>query len=239
MYSCMRLCILVFVALINCVAGKAQVKTTTQKNTDPPAIPKPTNYKVLDEHKDRDGNVVRTIQYDQGNKHIREVQIVKNILNLHVPINADTMNKDSVLIVVNKSNYVVEVYYRRKMIRAYKAVFGPRPQENKMMSGDRCTPEGWFTIQNKNPNSKYDKFMQLNYPNDTSIARFNKLKENGIIPNSARIGGDVGIHGIWKGGDDMIEKGVCWTDGCVAIKNKDIEELYTFTGIGTRVYIKK
>lgn len=210
-----------------------------QGRPEPPSVPKPTNYKVIEERKDKDGNTIRTIQYDQGNKRIREVQIIKNILNIRVPISPDTMNKDSVLVVVNKSDHVAEVYYRRRMIRAYKAVFGPRPQENKMMAGDRATPEGWFIIKNKNPNSKYDKFMLLNYPNDTTLARFNKMKESGYIPRNAQPGGDVGIHGIWKGGDDMIEKGIGWTDGCIALKNKDVDELYAFVGVGTKVFIKK
>ena len=67
------------------------------------------------------------------------------------------------------------------------------------MEGDRCTPEGTFRISSKNGASKYDKFMGLNYPNDSSIARFNRLKASGQLPASARIGGDVGIHGIWPG----------------------------------------
>lgn len=210
-----------------------------QAKPEPPSEPKPTNYKLVDEHIDKDGNTIRTIQYDQGNKHIRETQIIKNILNVHVPISPDTMDKDSVLILIDKSDHTAEVYYRHKMIRAYKAVFGPRPLDDKKMAGDRCTPEGWFTIKSKNPNSKYDKFMLLNYPNDSSFARFFRLKELGVIPGNAQIGGDVGIHGIWKGGDDMIEKGVGWTDGCIALKNKDIDDLYPFVGVGTRVYIRK
>jgi len=215
--------------------GRAQVNP----RPEPGDIPRPCNIKILEEHKDNKGNIIRTIQYDQGNRRVKETLIIKNNVNLHVPINPDTMNKELVSIIVSKSRYVVEVFYRNKMIRSYKAVFGPKPMEDKCMQGDRCTPEGWFTIRNKNPNSKYDKFMLLNYPNDTSYARFNKLKEEGRIPRDAKIGGDVGIHGIWKGGDDMIETGVCWTDGCVAIKNKDIEELFTFVSVGTRVFIKK
>ncbi len=215
--------------------GRAQVNL----RPEPGDIPRPCNIKILEEHKDNKGNIIRTIQYDQGNRRIQETLIIKNNVNLHVPINPDTMNKELVSIVVSKSRYVVEVFYRNKMIRSYKAVFGPKPMEDKCMQGDRCTPEGWFTIRSKNPNSKYDKFMLLSYPNDTSMAHFNKLKQEGRIPQSAKIGGDVGIHGVWKGGDDMIETGVNWTDGCVAIKNKDIEELYTFVSVGTRVFIKK
>jgi murein L,D-transpeptidase YafK len=195
------------------------------------------NYKVLEEHKDKEDNTVRTIQYYQGQSRIVETQTIRS--SLREPIDPDTLNKDSVIIVVFKSRFVLEVFYRRRMIRAYKAVFGPKPQENKKMEGDRCTPEGSFTIQSKNPKSKYNKFMLLNYPNDSCIAVFNRLKDNGLVPRAARIGGDIGIHGIWKGGDDMIDKKHCWTDGCVAIKNKDVDELYNFVGVGTRVIIRK
>jgi len=211
------------------------------KPTTPDAIPEPRNIKVLDEHKDAKGNTVRIIQYYQGHERITETVIIPlmPVTNVRVPINPDTLNKDSVLLVVNKGSYNLEVYYRRRLIRSYKAVFGPKPLQNKVMEGDRCTPEGWYKIINKNPNSRYDRFMQLNYPSDTAIARFNDLKAKGKVPPTARIGGDIGIHGIWRNGDDMIEKSVGWTDGCIALKNKDIEELYTFTGVGTRVFIRR
>jgi lipoprotein-anchoring transpeptidase ErfK/SrfK len=79
----------------------------------------------------------------------------------------------------------------------------------------------------------------LNYPNDSSYARFNRLKAAGQLPASARIGGDVGIHGIWPGGDDMIQLGIGWTDGCIALKNKDVEELFSMVPVGTKVVIRK
>ena len=202
---------------------------------------KPTNIKVMDEYKDGKGNTVRVIQYDQNHMRITET-IIKPIVpvyNIKKPINADTLNKDSVLVIVTKSKYKVDVFYRGRIIRSYMAVFGPRPMENKCMEGDRCTPEGMFTIQNKNPASQYDKFLKLSYPNDSSVARFNALKEKGAVPKKSTIGGNVGIHGVWKGGDDMIETGVGWTDGCVALRNKDIEELYSFVGVGTKVLIRR
>ncbi len=199
----------------------------------------PRDIRIIEEHKDKNGNMVRTIQYYLGASRFTETQTILPPNNLHAPINPDTLNKDSVLLVVNKTKFVLYVMYKRRMIRSYKAVFGPKPQDNKKMAGDRATPEGWFKIQNKNPNSKYDRFMLIDYPNDSAKARFAALKAKGAIPPTATIGSDVGIHGIWKGGDDMIEMGVCWTDGCVALKNKDIEELYTLVGVGTRVLIRK
>ncbi|XZF13170.1 L,D-transpeptidase family protein [Chitinophagaceae bacterium MMS25-I14] len=205
------------------------------------AIAPPRDLKVLEETTDNKGNIVRVIQYRQGMMKVTQTIIMPKEVRVgfKAPINPDTLNKEEVTVTVNKSRYCLEVFYKKKIIRSYKAVFGPKPLENKCMEGDRCTPEGWFKITNKNPNSRYNKFMALSYPNDSALVRFNKLKASGIIPQSAKIGGSVGIHGIWPGGDNMIDLGVGWTDGCVALKNTDIEELYSFVGVGTKVLIRK
>jgi hypothetical protein len=87
--------------------------------------------------------------------------------------------------------------------------------------------------------ARYNKFLKLDYPNDSSWAKFATLKAKGQIPQTAEIGGDVGIHGVWKGGDDMIEMGVGWTDGCIAVKNKDVDELYRLLEPGVRVLVRK
>jgi len=238
MYRTLYFTTILFLATACWHPGFAQQK---QAPPEPPAEDKPTNVKVIEEYKDGKGNAVRVIQYDQHHMRITETVIVPIVpkVVLNRPINPDTVNKDSVWVMVEKSKYIVDLYYGHRKIRAYKAVFGPRPMENKCVEGDRCTPEGWFHIKAKNPASKYDKFMLLDYPNDSAIARFNDLKQKGSVPKNARMGGDVGIHGIWPGGDDMIELGVGWTDGCVALRNKDIEELYKFIKVGTKVCIKR
>ena len=202
---------------------------------------RPTNIKVLDEYSDGKGNTVRVIQYSEGLMRVTQtiIEPKKVAIGIRVPIRPDTIKKDSIVLLIEKSKYMLQVFYRRRVIRSYKAVFGPNPLMNKCMEGDRCTPEGIFKIASKNAASKYDKFMGLNYPNDSSYARFNKLKAAGQLPASARIGGDVGIHGIWPGGDDMIQLGIGWTDGCIALQNKDIEELFSLVGVGTKVVIRK
>jgi len=200
----------------------------------------PTDINVIEEYNDGKGYFVRTIEYHQGGKRIVETikKAVVPVL-LTKPINPDTLLKDSLYVEVTKSKYKVDVYYKKRKIRSYVAVFGPRPLENKRMEGDRCTPEGCYRIKYKNPNSQYHKFMLLDYPNDSALARFNDLKKNGTLPPTAKVGGNVGIHGVWKGGDDLVEMGVGWTDGCVALKNKDVDELFQFLHVGTKVYIKK
>jgi L,D-peptidoglycan transpeptidase YkuD (ErfK/YbiS/YcfS/YnhG family) len=223
---------IVFIFLFSSALFAQDAKTETER---------PRNLKLLKEYSDGKGHIIREVQYTQGSMRVTETIIIPKIpgFNQRIAISPDTMNKDSVMVMVDKTKYSVRVYYKRRVVRNYKAVFGPNPKQNKCMEGDRCTPEGWFKITNKNPQSKYNKFMLLSYPNDSAQIRFNKLKHDGLIPKGARIGGDIGIHGIWKGGDDMIELGVGWTDGCVALKNKDVEELFTMVGVGTRVYIKK
>jgi murein L,D-transpeptidase YafK len=94
-----------------------------------------------------------------------------------------------------------------------------------MQEGDRRTPEGTFTILNVRGHDKWEKFMLLDYPNEESRRIFENAKANRLIPESARIGGNVGIHGIWLNGDNVIDMKHNWTDGCVALKNKDVAEL--------------
>lgn len=202
---------------------------------------RPTNLKLLDEYKDGKGNIVRIVQFDEGLMRVTQtiIEPIRPTLGINVPIRMDTVRKDSLSIHISKSSYMLLVRYRGKTIRSYKAVFGPNPKMNKLMEGDRNTPEGEFKIVSKNPASKYDRFMGINYPNDSTVARFNRMKAAGQIPASARMGGDVGIHGIWQGGDDLIKLGVGWTDGCIALTNKDIEELFTMVSVGTRVVIRK
>lgn len=195
--------------------------------------------KILEEHKNANGETVRTIEYMENGRRIVESRIIRPVAKLNIPIKGDTLDQGQVMLVINKTRFVLDVYYRRVRVRSYKVVFGPKPQENKLMKGDRRTPEGWFRIENKHVSGKYNKFMQLDYPNDSSRARFHMLKAKGAIPQDAEIGGDVGIHGVWKGGDDMIELGVGWTDGCIALKNKDMDELYSLVGIGARVLVRK
>lgn len=202
---------------------------------------RPENVKIVREYEDGKGNIVRELQYKSGAMVVTETVLLPKPqkISARMAIRPDTINKDSVIIYVDKTKYSLSVFYKRRLIRKYMAVFGPNPAMNKQMEGDRNTPEGWFTITRINPKSKYNKFMELSYPDPSHVENFNRLKERGVIPKTARIGGNVGIHGIWPNGDNMIELGVGWTDGCVALRNADIDELFKLANIGTRVFIKK
>ena len=233
-------CIVLLAATQTIWAQKAEKTAipTTRKVLQ--AQPIPTDAKVISERTDDKGNIVRTLQYVRGNRTITETRIVPpENYGYRVALDPDTMNKDSVLVIVTKTRNKTEVFYRKNLVRVYKSVCGPKPGENKNVEGDRCTPEGWFRIVEKKSQSHYNKFLLLDYPNDSTDSRFRQLKSTGKIPGNAQPGKSIGIHGVWKGGDDMVDRKIGWTDGCVALRNKDIDDLYRLTKVGTRVYIRK
>ncbi|MFT4063024.1 MAG: L,D-transpeptidase [Edaphocola sp.] len=228
-----------FAAILAVFGAAALLKAQQNQAAAPP--PEKRNLKVLSEKKDKYGNITRVIEYYEGNIKITETTVAPPFPSLkdRKKINPDTLIHDSMLVYVNKTDYYVALIYRRKRIRQYRAVFGPDRLKDKMMEGDRSTPEGWFKILSKRDHGTWQKFMLLNYPNDTSYARFNERKQKGLIPANARIGGSVGIHGIFRGGEKMIDWGMGWTDGCISLKPEDIEDMYQFVWPGTRVLVKR
>jgi len=215
----------------------AQADSTKKSDND--GLPK--NAKIISEVKDKNGNIVRTVQYTQGAAVITEILIFPPFpgLNERKPINPDTLNADSLMVLVDKTNYLIAIIYKRQRIRQYRAVFGPDRLHDKMREGDRCTPEGWFKIVEKRDHGNWQKFLLLDYPNPESYKRFQERIQDGQIPRNSRIGGAVGIHGTFRGGDEMVDMGIGWTDGCVALKSVDIIDFCRFVGPGTRVYVRR
>ncbi|MGI9191818.1 MAG: L,D-transpeptidase family protein [Chitinophagaceae bacterium] len=184
------------------------------------------------------GNKIET-----GKSKTGEMVVTKSIVipsSLNRPFSLDTIQKEAISIKVVKSKYRVYVYHGRNLLTSYKCVFGPNCTKQKLMEGDRCTPEGTFTISLSREHEKWEKFMLIDYPNEESRRLHEQAKNTGFIPKDARIGGAVGIHGIWKNGDNVIDLKHNWTDGCVSLKNKDVEELATLIVPGsTRITIER
>ncbi|MEJ7911862.1 MAG: L,D-transpeptidase [Chitinophagaceae bacterium] len=142
-------------------------------------------------------------------------------------------------IVIDKSDYELNVYDAQGWYATYPVVFGNNPLLDKKVEGDRCTPEGTFKIQSKKPHAKWSRFMLLDYPNGESIAKFNQLKQRGEIPKNAKPGGGVGIHGTYPHEDFIIDRYKNWTLGCISLKNADVQEIYGYLPVGTTVTIRK
>lgn len=129
-------------------------------------------------------------------------------------------------LVADKARRLLHLMSGGKIFRTYKVALGKSPVGKKRQEGDNKTPEGWYSIGYKNSASKFHLSLQISYPNQDDI---NWARKNGVDP-----GGDIMIHGkpngiggIFVGGD--------WTRGCVAVKNKEIEEIWNFVQSGTDI----
>lgn len=143
-----------------------------------------------------------------------------------------------VYLVVVKSNYELQVYDKDGWYATYPAVFGSKSLDDKMVQGDRKTPEGTFHILSKRPHEKWSKIMDLDYPTQADVTKFNERKAKGLIPRSAKIGDGIAIHGTWPHDENAVDAYQMWTNGCVSLKNEDMEEVYNITPVGARVIIQ-
>jgi murein L,D-transpeptidase YafK len=143
-----------------------------------------------------------------------------------------------VYIIVIKSNYELQVYDKDGWYATYPAVFGSKSLDDKMVQGDRKTPEGTYHIVSKRPHEKWDKIMDLDYPNIEDIAKFKERKAEGLIPKAAKIGDGIAIHGTWPHDEVAVDAYQNWTNGCVSLKREDMDEVYDIAPVGTKVIIQ-
>jgi len=132
---------------------------------------------------------------------------------------------------VKKSERKMEVYQDGKLLKTYKISLGRNPVGHKEFEGDKKTPEGIYQINDKNPNSGYYKNLGVSYPSAKDLAHAKKLGKSA--------GGDIKIHGIrnYMGIIGKFQRWTDWTYGCIALTNREMEEIYTATPIGTTIEI--
>jgi len=133
-------------------------------------------------------------------------------------------------ILIDKSDRSLILFSDGKIIARYRNIrFGESPAGHKQFEGDERTPEGRYLIDRRNPNSSYHLSLGIDYPNaqDQAFAR----------AQGRSAGGDIFIHGQpngWPG--PKIETD--WTDGCIALTNDEMEELWQLVPIGAEVEIR-
>ena len=147
------------------------------------------------------------------------------------------LDKSQTAILIEKSQYRLTLYYQNRPIKFYPVVFGGNPQEDKLKEGDFRTPEGVFKIRDLYPHGDWSKFIWIDYPNQNSWRKHLQAKKEGKIPYFSRIGSEIGIHGVPANSDSLIDERNNWTWGCISLKNKDIDELYSIVTRGTMVMI--
>ncbi len=155
------------------------------------------------------------------------------------PIDKSGVDISKTRISIDKSDYRLDLYEGDKLLKRYPVVLGPNPIDDKMREGDGCTPEGIFHVRTKYAHAKWSRFIWVDYPNEESWKKFEKRKIEGMIQEDAKIGGDIGIHGVWEGYDSMIADRDNWTLGCISLTNPDIRELYDLVQDGTEIEIHK
>jgi murein L,D-transpeptidase YafK len=146
-------------------------------------------------------------------------------------------NKKPTVVVVRKQTRKMSVFKGIKPVKSYPVVLGHNPRNDKLEQGDRCTPEGVYRVVTKYPHAKWSKFILLNYPTRKNWLKFAEAKRRGQIPYDAQIGGDIGIHGTEYDYQNIM--GENWTFGCVALKNRDVNELYRLVEPGSIVVIQR
>ncbi|WP_060825085.1 L,D-transpeptidase family protein [Sulfurospirillum cavolei] len=136
------------------------------------------------------------------------------------------------LVIVKKQEKTLTLYKENHPIGTYAVVFGSKPSGHKQQEGDKRTPEGFYTLDYKKQDSAFYKAIHISYPNkhDSEIA--NKL---GVSPGSA-----IMIHGQKNGFGwaFFIMQFFNWTNGCIALKNSDMDLVWNSIDEGTPIEIR-
>jgi len=139
--------------------------------------------------------------------------------------------KDIDLVLVKKSENKMYLMSEKTIVKEYHVVFGANPKGHKQQEGDEKTPEGNYTLDYKNPNSSFYKSIHISYPNENDKKR---AKQKGVNP-----GGMIMIHGQKNGFGwlSWFMQNFNWTDGCIAVTNRDMDEIWKLVKVGTPIRI--
>lgn len=135
-------------------------------------------------------------------------------------------------IVVDKSDRELTLYHHGQRVQTYRVALGRNPVGAKQRRGDGRTPEGLYYIEGRNPQSKYHLSLRVSYPTREQRTRATR---QGVSP-----GGDIMIHGLPKAFASVgaLHRQQDWTEGCVAVTNEEIEEIWRAVPNGARILIR-
>lgn len=135
-------------------------------------------------------------------------------------------------IVVLKSERKLMLVRAGSVLAAFPIALGACPVGPKREQGDTRTPEGFYRIDGINPHSRFHRALHISYPNEEDVRR---ARAAGVSP-----GGNIEIHGMPNryGDFDPVAFFKDWTDGCIAVGNRAIEQIWASVSVGTPVEIK-
>jgi murein L,D-transpeptidase YafK len=135
-------------------------------------------------------------------------------------------------VLVEKAERRLQLLRNGEVLRTYKIALGLRPEGHKEYEGDFRTPEGQYRLSRRNPNSEFFLSIQIDYPNERDVKRARRLGQ--------RPGGAIMIHGqpnIPRKPRDYYSN-VDWTEGCIAVSNSDMVEIWLMTPPDTPIEIR-
>lgn len=134
-------------------------------------------------------------------------------------------------VLVRKSERRLYLLAGDEVVRSYRIGLGDNPSGHKLYEGDERTPEGEYTLDWRNPDSEFYKSIHISYPNkkDRELA-----SSWGLNP-----GGNIMIHGLPNNAREMtfVYQGLDWTNGCIAVSNKEMDEIWQLVDDGTPIRI--
>lgn len=144
-------------------------------------------------------------------------------------INNEPLRADRV--VVRKADRLLELYDGDELLKSYTVSLGRNPVGDKQQQGDARTPEGKYMLDWRNARSQFHRSLHISYPNAEDRA---SARKRGVAP-----GGDIFLHGSPNGlaGSEELLAGMDWTDGCIAVTNREIEEIWRAVADGTPITI--
>jgi murein L,D-transpeptidase YafK len=135
-------------------------------------------------------------------------------------------------IVVEKAKRQMHLVQGDKVLKTYPIALGMNPRGHKQYEGDQRTPEGLYSIDLRRPESRFNLALRISYPNatDRQIAQ-----SRGLSP-----GGEIYIHGQPNNGihPARLAAGPDWTDGCIAVTNGQMSEIWAMVQLGTPIEIR-
>jgi murein L,D-transpeptidase YafK len=136
-------------------------------------------------------------------------------------------------VVIEKGKRQMHLMQNGTALRSYRVALGGDPVGHKTQQGDSRTPEGVYTVDFRRSQSRFNLALRIDYPNarDRQIAA-----ARGVDP-----GGEIYIHGQPNGGVSparLAQTGPDWTDGCIAVTNREMQEVWAMVRIGTPVEIR-
>jgi murein L,D-transpeptidase YafK len=157
-------------------------------------------------------------------------------------------------VVIKRSEKRLLIQKEGQVLRSFHVALGSGGRQGKQQLGDRKTPSGEYRIMQVRDSDRFHVFIQLDYPsvrdamNGLKSKRISKSQYRQILdahiygdlpPQNTPLGGAIGIHGIGQETKEKLEihQMANWTQGCIALRNQEVDQLLSYVSKGTKVKI--